>query len=384
MATNELSSLFTPFTLNGITLRNRFVMPAMQRGRCSRGMPTPQMVDYYRRRVEGGIALVIGESAAVDHPSSTQQEGAAHVFGRALDGWADCIQAVKAAGGEMLLQLWHEGAVRKQHAGGLYPDYPSLSPSGLVQAGKSNGRAATLAELDEIREAFVRGALAARAIGAAGIEVHAAHGYFLDLFLWAETNRREDGYGGDEIRDRARFPAEIVAAIRAATGPDFIISFRFSQWKEVDFSARVVDTQEQLRTLLSILRTAGVDIFHASTRRLHEPAWPDSTLGLAGWTRALSDAPVIAVGSVGLDVDLMDNLFGQEANPTGRTGLLETAQRLERGEFDLVSVGRAVIGDADWVRKVEQGRWSELKPFRREDMLTEWEMDFVLEAHGQR
>jgi 2,4-dienoyl-CoA reductase-like NADH-dependent reductase (Old Yellow Enzyme family) len=341
------------------------------------------MADYYRRRVEGGVSLVIGESAAVDHPSSTQQDGAAHVFGTALEGWKQCIEAVKGAGGRMFLQLWHEGAVRKEGAGGLHPDARSLSPSGLVQKGKPNGLAASAEDLRAIRDAFVKAAVAAQGIGADGVEIHASHGYFLDLFLWPETNRRTDGYGGDDIRDRVRFPAEIVAAIRAAVGPDFILSFRFSQWKEVDFAARIVSSPDELATMLSILREAGVDMFHASTRRFHDPEWPGSDLGLAGWAKSLTGAPVVAVGSVGLDQDLMDNLFGKEARPTGPAGLGELARRFARGDFDLVSVGRAQIGDPDWVRKVRDGRWSEFRPFRREDMMTEWEMGFVLDAHGE-
>jgi 2,4-dienoyl-CoA reductase-like NADH-dependent reductase (Old Yellow Enzyme family) len=380
MTLDSSARLFTGFRCKNLKLKNRFVMPAMQRGRCNNGRPSPQMVEYYRRRVEGGIALVIGESAAVNHPSSTQQEAAATLFGPALNGWKECIDTVNQAGGSMLLQLWHEGAVRKE----LSPDRPSLSPSGLVQAGKRNGRAATLSELDEIKAAFVEAALAAQSIGAAGVEVHAAHGYFLDLFLWEQTNQRNDGYGGSDIRHRVRYLTEIIADIRKVVGSEFIISLRFSQWKEVDFEAKIVNTPEQLKTMLTILRSAGVDIFHVSTQNIFKSEWPgQSSMGLAGWTKSLTDAPVIAVGSVGLDTELMDNLFGKDASPTGQKGLQAVEQRLANGEFDLVSVGRAVIGDADWVNKVQQGRWSQMKPFCRDDMITEWEMDFVLEAHQQ-
>jgi len=377
--------LFSPLTIKNITLPNRFVMPGMQRHWCEGGRPLDRMADYYRRRVEGGVSLVIGESSAVDHPAATQQPTAAHAFGPALEGWKTCIDAVHGAGGHMFLQLWHEGAVRKENAGGLHPAARSVSPSGLVRAGVENGVAATADDLAAIKAAFVQGAVSARAIGADGIEIHACHGYLLDLFLWAQTNRRDDGYGGDDIAARVRFPAEIVAAIRAAVGPDFIVSFRFSQWKEVDFEAQIVETPDDLATMLRLLRQAGVDLFHVSTRRFNTAEWPGSPLGLAGWTKKLTDAPVITVGSVGLDTDLMTNLFGEIASPTGAAGLGELRRRFENGEFDLVSVGRALIGDPGWVGKVRAGRFHELKPFRREDMTdgTEWEMDFVLDAHDK-
>lgn len=381
-----LAPLFTPFISGSLTVPNRFVVPAMQRHWCKDGTPQPRMADYYRRRVAGGFGLIIGESAAVDHPSSTQQATAAHVFGDAMAGWKRCIDAVHEAGGKMFLQLWHEGAVRKEHAGGRCPDAPSISPSGLVRRGVANGIAASAADLKALRDAFVAGAVAAQDAGADGVELHACHGYLLDLFLWEETNGRTDGRGGPRIEDRTSFPAEIVSGIRARVGSDYPISFRFSQWKEVDFEAHIVSGPDELGSMLRMLVDAGVDIFHPSTRRLHEPAWVGSDLSLAGWTRQLSGKPTIAVGSVGLSTDLMTNLFGSVANPTGKAGLGEVIRRFANGEFDLVAIGRASIGEPAWANKVRAGRFDELRPFRQEDLTAgmEWEMDFVLNSHDQQ
>lgn len=375
--------LFTPFAINGLTLPNRFVMPGMQRQWCDNGVPQPRLIEYYRQRVDGGVGLIITESCAVDHPSSTRTPIFCRINDATMSAWERCFDAVNRAGGRMFLQLWHEGAVRKEGGDGPDSQFPTLSPSGLVQAGKLNGRACTLEDLDAIRDAFVRGALAAREIGAAGVEVHACHGYLLDQFLWAETNRRSDGYGGDDIRARVRFPAEIVQAIRQALGPKFPISLRFSQWKEVDYHARIAPTPEDLQTMLTILRAAGVDVFHASARYFWAPEWPGSDLGLAGWTKSMTDAPVIAVGSVGLDTDVMDNFFGKEAKSTGETGLMELLRRFHNGEFDLISVGRSLIGDAEWVNKVRGGRFSEIRMFTKKDVLGDLELEgFVTEAHA--
>lgn len=376
------SPLFTPFTINRLTLPNRFVMPGMQRQWCDNGVPQPRLAEYYRQRVEGGVGLIITESCAVDHPSSTRTPIFCRINHATMSAWEKCFDAVNRAGGRMFLQLWHEGAIKKEGGDGPDAHFPTLSPSGLVHAGKPNGRAATPEDLDAIRDAFVRGALAAREIGAAGVEVHACHGYLLDQFLWAETNRRTDGYGGDDIRARVRFPAEIVQAIREALGPEYPVSFRFSQWKEVNYTARVVPTPEDLKIMLAILRKAGVDVFHASARYFWVPEWPDSDLGLAGWTRSLTDAPVIAVGSVGLDTDVMDNFFGKEAKSTGEAGLLELLRRFNNGEFDLISVGRGLIGDANWVDKVRHARLSEIRMFTKKDVLGDLEVEgFVAEAH---
>jgi 2,4-dienoyl-CoA reductase-like NADH-dependent reductase (Old Yellow Enzyme family) len=370
------SPLFTPFTLGRIALPNRFVMPAMQRGMCERGAPTEELAAYYRRRAEGGVALVIGESAAIDHPSSTVQPTSAHINPRTRDAWAHCIEEVHDAGGRMLLQLWHEGALRT--------DGQALSPSGLAHPGKVSGRAATQDELAEIRDGFVRSALIARDAGADGVEVHAAHGYFLDQFLWHGTNIRDDGYGGEDIAHRARFPAEIVAAIRDACGPEFAITLRFSQWKEVDYAARVVRDRDELAVMAAMLRDAGLDALHCSNRRFWEPEWDGDDRNLAGWTKALGGLPTITVGSVGLDLDVM-TVFMEARDPGPRVAeaISELETRLEAGEFDLVAVGRAVIGDPDFVRKVEAGDYSAIRTFRRADLgKLEWDTSIVEEAHG--
>ena len=110
----NVSSLFEPLTINRMALPNRFVMPAMQRGWCVNGVPLPKMADYYRERAEGGAGLIISEACAIDHPSATGQNPSAHIFGPAVASWARCVRAVKDAGGHMIVQLWHEGSMRRQ------------------------------------------------------------------------------------------------------------------------------------------------------------------------------------------------------------------------------------------------------------------------------
>jgi 2,4-dienoyl-CoA reductase-like NADH-dependent reductase (Old Yellow Enzyme family) len=379
--TPDPALLFTPVTVGGTTFRNRWVMPAMQRGMCVDGSPSADLAAYYARRAQGGTALIIGESAAIDHPSATVQPTSAHLNARTRDGWAACVDAVRAQGAAMMLQLWHEGAMRT--------DGHALSASGLAHPGKPSGRAATLDELAEIRDGFVRSARIAQDIGACGVEVHAAHGYFLDQFLWHGSNVRDDGYGGPDIAHRARFPAEIIAAIRAACGPDFVISLRFSQWKEVDYGARVAPSPQDLVTMATLFRHAGVDVLHASTRRFWEAEWADLHPGddrnLAGWTRASGGVPVITVGSVGLDTDVMDVFMtGVDPGPRVAQAIDELALGLAAGNYDMVAVGRALIGDPDFVSKVAARDYQAIRTFKRDDLgKLEWDLSIVEEAHGQ-
>jgi 2,4-dienoyl-CoA reductase-like NADH-dependent reductase (Old Yellow Enzyme family) len=363
----DIAPLLQPLEIGRLRLRNRFVLPGMQRAWTVDGAPTERMREYYRQRALGGTALVITEACAVDHPSATSNSLFGWLTAGTAGAWASCVDAVHSAGGAMFLQLWHQGAV---DTGGADEGsgFVALSPSGLAHPDKPFGRAASAADLAAIRQAFVRSAVYARETGADGVEIHACHGYLLDQFLWPAINRRTDRYGGAAMSGRAAFPAEVIAAVREATGPDFTISVRISQWKELDYEAKIAPSPGELGQLVSILRSAGADLFHVSTRRFWTPEWDGSDLGLAGWVKSFTDAPVIAVGSVGLDVDVMATLEGEEARPTGNSRIEDLIRRFRRGDFDLVSVGRSQIGDPDWVAKVRDDRIGDIRPFRRADI----------------
>jgi len=376
VTTTNLDVLFTPTTVRGLTLRNRFVMPGMQRGFMTDGMPTPRMVEYLRRCAAGGAGLVISESTSPDHPSAYWQPIMGRLEPGTLSGWQRVVDAVRGEGAAFLMQLWHPGVMRTVAESHPLASYPTLSPSGLVQAGRPHGRAFTRAELHELRDAYVRAALDAQRLGADGVEIHAAHGYLLDQFLWAETNRRDDDYGGATLAERARFPAEIAAAIREATGARFVISFRFSQFKEVDYGATIAPDPESLRGLLDVMRRAGVDLFNVSSRKFHKPEWPDSAhpdYSIAEWTKQLTDAPVMTCGSVGLDVEMFANLFDDQEPRESRVerDLALLADRVRRGTIDLVGVGRAHIANNDFVAKVRAGRFGDIALFNKTVHLAE-------------
>src|SRR6185503_7042364 len=232
-----------------------------------------------------------------------------------LDAWGRVVEAVRSEGAAFFQQIWHPGSMRKVASGHPLADYPAFSPSGLIQGGRPNGRAMTREDLEELKAAYVRAARDARSLGADGIEVHSAHGYLLDQFLWAETNRREDEYGGATLAQRARYSAEIVAAMRAAVGESFVISYRFSQFKEVDYGACVASSPQDLQGMLTLLRASGVDMFNVSSRRFRKPEWPEHPhpdYSIAEWAKSMTDAPVMTCGSVGVNVEMFANLFDDE------------------------------------------------------------------------
>ena len=191
-----------------------------------------------------------------------------------------------------------------------------------------------------------------------------------DQFFWDATNLRDDRFGGPDIKDRARFAVDVVSAIREAVGSDYAIIFRVSQWKTYQYEAKIARTPQELERWLVPLADAGVDIFHGSDRRFWEHAFPEhGDYNLAGWAKKVTGKPAITVGSVGLDRDLMQDFVSGESAPTLKS-LDELARRFDRGEFDLVALGRVLLADPNWLTKVREGRFSELQPYSKECMDT--------------
>jgi len=359
--TAAVNALFQPFQLGSLQLPTRVVMAPMTRSFSPNGVPTAEVVEYYRRRAVSGVGLIITEGTTVGHAAANGYPQVPRFYGEdALAGWRAVVDAVHAAGGKIVPQLWHVGNVRRK---GTEPEPEVLGygPMEKVKDGQVVVHGMTKQDIQAVIAAFAKAAADAKAIGMDGVEIHGAHGYLIDQFFWEGSNQRTDEYGGS-LANRSRFAIELIEA-------DFPIIFRFSQWKQQDYAARLVTTPQDLEAFLAPLSAAGVDIFHCSTRRFWEPEFEGSDLNLAGWTRQLTGKPTITVGSVGLDGEFLQFMVKTDkvAQPANIEGLLE---RLNRQEFDLVAVGRALICDPDWALKVREGRMQDILPFSREALKT--------------
>ncbi|WP_289139351.1 NADH:flavin oxidoreductase [uncultured Brevibacillus sp.] len=366
-SSKSVAALFKPFQFKELKLENRFVMAPMTRSFSPKGIPGPDVAEYYRRRAENGVGLIITEGTLIEHPAAGADHNVPHFYGEeALNGWAHVVKAVHDAGGKIAPQIWHTGTARQKEN---FPesDVNSIGPSGLSATGEKVSEPLTAEEIHGLIQAYAEAAAKAKKIGFDAVEIHGAHGYLIDQFFWDVTNKRTDEYGGDLV-GRTRFAVEIIKAVREAVGPDFPIIFRFSQWKPSDYNFKLAKNPEELKLFLTPLSEAGVDIFHASTRRFWEPEFEGSDLNLAGWTRKLTGKPAITVGSVGLDSEFL-SLFseGKGGQPDNIDNLID---RVEREEFDLVAVGRALLSDPAWVAKIREGNTEELQPFTREALQT--------------
>lgn len=342
----SLTSLFTPFQYKGLHLRNRFVMAPMTRAFATDGVPTQQIADYYIRRAEAEVGLILTEGTVIDRPASKNLKDIPNFYGdEALAQWKHVAEGVHKAGGAIAPQIWHVGNTPY----GWQPPGPFEGPETM-----------TVEDIDATIKAFAKAAKDAKDAGFDALEIHGAHGYLIDQFFWAGTNTRTDDFGGSTIKERSRFGVEVVKAIREAVGPDFVIIIRLSQWKQQDYTVKLAHTPDELENWVLPLAEAGVDIFHASQRRYWEPEFEGSDLNFAGWVKKVTGQPTISVGSVGLSGDFMGAFQGQGS---GATNIDELLRRYDRGDFDLVAVGRSLLHDPEWVKKVKAGQLDQLKAF---------------------
>jgi 2,4-dienoyl-CoA reductase-like NADH-dependent reductase (Old Yellow Enzyme family) len=363
MSSSTTEILFRPFRIKTLDLKNRIVMAPMTRQFSPNGVPGQAVAEYYRRRAQGQVGLILSEGTVIDRPASRNEPNIPLFYGEAaLAGWKRVIDAVHEAGGHMGPQIWHTGSTKG--SSGWVPDVPVESPSGLLQPGTPRGESMSEEAIADTVAAFASAAADAKQLGFDTLELHGAHGYLIDEFFWAGTNERTDRYGGKTIQERSRFAAEVVKAVRRAVGPDFPISLRVSQWKQQDFAARLANTPDEMTAWLQPLVEAGVDILHCSQRRFWEAEFPEidgeNGLNFAGWAKKLTGAVTISVGSVGLADDFFGTFGGKGS---GTAGLERLVERMERNEFDLVAVGRALISDPLWVEKVRENDWANLKGF---------------------
>ncbi|KQW68246.1 1,2-oxophytodienoate reductase [Phenylobacterium sp. Root77] len=356
-------SLFKPFEFKGLRLPNRIVMAPMTRSFSPDGVATDEVAQYYKRRAAAQVGLIVSEGTGVDRPASLNDKNVPRFHGeKELAAWKHVIDEVHAVGGVMAPQLWHVGNVRTRDPE-WSPPGPYDSPSGLSRPGKAFGAPMTEEEVADAVRAFAEAAANAKALGFDAIELHGAHGYLIDQFFWDGTNLREDAYGAKDLPGRARFAADILKAVRKAVGPDYPVIIRISQWKQQDYDVKLAQDPAALEAWLGALVDAGADILHCSQRRFWEPEFEGSDLNFAGWAKKLTGVPTITVGSVGLSGEFIAAFAGEGSKPAS---LEELERRLDRGDFDLVGVGRALLQDPDWVVKIREGRTADLKNFERE------------------
>ncbi len=339
----KLEHLFSPIQINGMTLKNRAVMPPMGTGYGNAdGTVGDRLIQYLARRARGGTGLIITEVCAVDPRGKAFLNEIGVWSDTFIPGLTRLTEAIHSQGGKIALQLHHAGRETFEAAAGGTPEAPSPLPSvALGQLCEEMGPARIAFMID----AFAQAARRAQKAGFDAVEIHGAHGYLLNQFLSPFSNQRTDEYGGSE-ENRSRFILSTVAAVRKAVGSGFPVIIRVS----ADELVRGGYDLEFMKRLAPRLVAAGGDAIHASVGVYSTPgnlsiASMDTKPGFNLFrARAIKETvaiPVIGVGRIN-DPELAEKAIAE-------------------GSADMISFGRQHLTDPDFIGKAETGRFEDIR-----------------------
>lgn len=333
-------TLFSPFDLQGLTLKNRIVMAPMTRARAGvERIPNQLMAEYYAQRATAG--LIITEGTTISLQANGWQNSPGIYTDEQTEAWKQVVDAVHAQGAPIFLQLWHTGRAshRSFQVNGQLPVAPSeiaIEGDGIyTPIGKQPyeiPRALETEEIPLVVEDYRQAATRAKAAGFDGVEIHAANGYLIDEFLQSKTNRRSDRYGGS-IENRYRFLQEIVESIATVWASDRIGVRLSPNGAYNDMGSP--DYRESFLYIAQQLNEYGLAYLH------------------------LLDG--LAFGFHGLGEPMTLPEFRQVfTNPLiGNCGYTQetAAAAIEAGNADLIAFGRPFISNPDLVERFARG-WS--------------------------
>ena len=341
--------LFAPFTIKNVVLRNRIVSTSHEPAYGEDGLPKDRYRAYHREKARGGVGLTMMGGSALVSPDSTPVFGNLQLYrDEAVPYLRALSDDVHEQGAAVMTQLTHLGHRTDNYT---HDWVPALSASGTREpAHRAFTRVADAHDLERVARDFADAALRCKAGGLDGVEISAWAGHLLDEFLTPALNHREDEYGGS-MENRIRFPLEVIAAVRAAVGDDFVVGMRMS-FDEMRPDGAGVEPDEAIRIAAAFTR-AGIDFFsivrgHADTdaqlaRAIPPMGTPASPhLEFAGWVRKRVDVPVMHAGRI--------------------ADVATARHAVAAGLVDLVGMTRALMADPDLPLKVAAGHEDRVRP----------------------
>ncbi|WP_338780998.1 alkene reductase [Metabacillus sp. FJAT-52054] len=345
------NKLFEPVKIGAFELKTRSAMAPMTRSFSNdeTGVPGPEVAEYYRKRAEDGIGLIITEGVVI----SSRAKGNPGVPGlftqEQIEGWKKVTEAVHKEGGTIAAQIWHVGRLsHPELIVGQTPEAPSaIAAEGQVPRFRKPYAVPEELSKEDVQKVVGQYAQAAKnaiEAGFDGVEIHGAHGYLIDQFNSYQSNKREDEYGG-ELAERLTFMKQVIRAVIDEIGADRTI-IRFSAHKVDAPDYRWEDADEAMRTYTEAFKETGIQIIHPSIMDAEEHIAENQTL--YDLARKYWDGPIIGVGS--LDADKAEAM-------------------LEKGVMDVAAFGRPLIANPDFLQKVREGK--ELTPYEPKKHLLE-------------
>ncbi|HHW18537.1 MAG TPA: FAD-dependent oxidoreductase [Firmicutes bacterium] len=338
-----VKSIFSPITINQMTLRNRLVVPPMVTNYgTEKGEVTDRLITYLEARARGGFGLITLEATAV-HPGGRGFQKQVGLWDDSqMPGLADLAAAIHRHGARLSVQLFHAGRQTYSAVLGTQSVSASAIPCPVC---KEVPRELNLSGIKEIVRSFAKAAERARTAGADALEIHGAHGYLINQFISPYSNRRVDEYGGS-LKNRMRFPLEVIAEVRKAVGADFPVIYRISARERVPGGL----TLEENLVIARILSEAGIDAFHVST-------------GVYGSMPYIIPPYSLPEGLNVEDAHAIREATGLPVIVAGRiTEVFMAESIVSTGKADMVAMGRASIVDPDLPRKAAAGAFDDIRP----------------------
>ena len=310
-----MTHLFDPINIRGVELRNRIVFAPVV---TNFGLRNELTRKYFAERARGGAGLIIVHGTPVDLFLNFE-------WVRRL---SNLVKAVHDEGARIAIQLWHGNDLNRQ------PVAPSA---------QGPFRPITREEIRTVVDKFANAASHCREIGFDGAEVHGAHGYFIHQFFSPLTNQRTDEYGGP-VEKRTRLAQELISTMRRAVGDGFLLLYRHSAVEGEPGGTTLEDSV----LLAKALENNGLDVVDVSAGRgqkdslsIPEASAPEGThADLAGRIRSAVSIPVIAVGRIQTQA-VADKI-------------------LEEEKGDLIALGRQLLADPYWPKKLQERREGEV------------------------
>jgi N-ethylmaleimide reductase len=337
-------------------LKNRSVMAPMTRYSCDeKGLPSKELADYYIRRAENDIALIIVESAAINDSDSLGYVGGMQFHSQKhVEKWNPILKEIKANGAKIWLQLFHPGRLTVKEITGI----DVISPSSIAPFNsksfwrpKIDGQLVhfqtktefnipqeiSKKQIERIIDQFVSSATKAEEAGFDGVEIHGAHGYLIHQFNSTLTNKRDDEYG---VNAQFKFASEIIEKCRRKV--DFIISFRVSNHLVDNSYVRYNTNEYNIPKLIEKLDHLGVDVFHTSELEAGSKMFGVES-SLSGVVSEHTSKPLIV---------------------TGRVDTLERANQLlcNKG-VELIGFGRNLISNPNLMELLKANNTKDIRKF---------------------
>lgn len=342
------TDIFSKFQLKQYQLKNRIGVAPMTRTSAQKdSIPRQDVLDFLVTRAKNGAGIVYTEAIVTDYESAQGYPGQARLLTqRQIDAWKTVTDAMRSHDAVSIAQMFHCGRMA----------WPEINPAGRViapspvtpqQDNPLTGSPYTVPDemtpfdIAHVVNGFAETAKGAIAAGFDGVEVHCAHGYLINQFLSAYSNKRTDAYGGS-LENRFRFAHEVIQAVREVVPADRLLTIRISNWGIADMAVSLFENREEWQGLIKLFAREPIDAISVSTYNYAEPAFGTERT-MAQLTREVTGLPIMICGKI------HDRNTAEDA--------LKDA--------DIILSGKSLLLNPDWIADVKAGK--EMPPYKAED-----------------